>query len=167
MKPPAIRPEESGDEAAIGAVITAAFAGAMHSDGTEAALVDHLRQDQDLTISLVAQDSGGAIIGHVAFSPVTIADGTPGWYGLGPVSVAPAWQGKGIGTALIREGFARLGDRDAQGCVVLGDPGYYGRFGFTHDPQLAYPGPPPTYFQRVVLQGPAPTGDVRYAAAFG
>lgn len=167
MNPPAIRPEQAGDHAAIGAVITAAFAGAPHSDGTEAALVERLRGDDDLTVSLVAQDSDGTIIGHVAFSPVTIADGTPGWYGLGPVSVAPAWQGKGIGTALIREGFARLGERGAQGCVVLGDPGYYGRFGFTHDPRLAYPGPPPAYFQRVVLQGPTPTGDVRYAPAFG
>ena len=59
-------------------MITAAFAGAPHSDGTEAALVERLRGDDDLTVSLVAQDSGGTIIGHVAFSPVTIADGTPG-----------------------------------------------------------------------------------------
>ena len=50
--------------------------------------------------------------------------------------------------------------------ALLGDPGYYARFGFEHDPQLFYPGPPAEYFQRLVLDGPPPAGVVRYASAF-
>jgi predicted N-acetyltransferase YhbS len=62
---------------------------------------------------------------------------------------------------------ALLQARGAEGCVVLGSPHYYGRFGFVRDPLLAYPGPPPEFFQRVVFAGLPPHGVVRYAAAFG
>ena len=89
-------------------------------------------------LSLVAEAQDDPI-GHAAFSPVTISDGSEGWYGLGPVSVIPSRQGEGIGTALVREGIARLCRLGAQGCVVLGEPGYYERFGFRHDPALAFP----------------------------
>jgi putative acetyltransferase len=114
----------------------------------------------------VAQDAG-RIAGHIAFSPVTIADGSAHWFGLGPASVWPDLHGQGIGSALIRRGIADLQAQGAKGIVLLGSPDYYGRFGFEHDPALTYPGPPPEYFQRLVLAGPAPCGAVTYAHAFG
>jgi len=162
-----LRLERPGDEAAIAALTQAAFRDAEHSDGSEAAIVARLRADGDCALSLVAEDSGSRIVGHAAFSPVTVSDGSAGWYGLGPVSVLPARQREGIGSALIREGLIRLEPLGARGCVVLGDPAYYARFGFAHDPALAYPGPPPQYFQRIVFSGPEPVGTVRYARAFG
>ena len=166
-EPLALRAERPDDAFAIGIVTEAAFRNAPHSDGSEAAIVERLRADGDLALSLVMTDTGGTIAGHIAFSPVRISDGSRGWYGLGPVSVLPARQGEGIGSALIEAGFARLKAMGAQGCVVLGDPAYYARFGFAHDPRLAYPGPPPEYFQRIVFAGPAPVGEVHYAAGFG
>lgn len=161
-----IRPERTGDECAIHDVVHAAFDGHPHSDGSEPAIVDRLRADGDLTISLVAED-GGEIVGHVAFSPVTISDGSTRWFGLGPVAVMPERQHEGIGAALIERGLALLRERGAAGCVVLGEPAYYGRFGFLHDPTLTYPGPPPEYFQRLVMTASSASGVVTYAPAFG
>lgn len=161
-----IRLEREGDEADIAALTTAAFREAPHKSGTEAAIVERLRLHGDLALSLVVEDADGAIAGHVAFSPVTISDGTPGGFGLGPVSVAPMNQRAGIGTALIRDGLKRLKDSGAGGCVVLGEPAYYGRFGFRHDPKLVFPGPPAEYFQALRFCGFEPTGTVAYAPAF-
>jgi len=161
-----VRAERPGEGEAIAALIEAAFRDAEHRDGNEQDLPARLREAGDLTLSLVAED-GGELVGHVAFSPVAVAGGATNWYGLGPVSVAPARQGRGIGSALIEEGLARLRQAGANGCVVLGEPAFYGRFGFAHDPALVFPGPPPRYFQRVVFSGAAPRGVVRYAPAFG
>lgn len=162
----AIRPERPGDEAAIHRVTARAFAPVKHSDGSEPQIVDGLRQDGDLALSLVAEKSG-QIIGHVAFSAVTISDGATGWFGLGPVSAWPEFQGQGIGGALIRRGIEIMSERGAAGIVLLGSPEYYARFGFRHDSQLAYPGPPAEYFQCLLLEGELPHGEVKYAAAFG
>lgn len=161
-----IRPETKGDQATIFALTTAAFADMPFSDGDEPALVDNLRRDGDLTLSLVAEDAQ-RIVGHIAFSPVTIADGSLDWFGLGPVSVWPELQKQGIGGALIQRGIADLRERGARGIILLGSPVYYSRFGFEHDPALTYPGPPAEYFQRLVLDGDAPSGQVSYAPAFG
>jgi putative acetyltransferase len=164
-----IRPETAADAPAIRSLTEAAFKGAEHSSGTEGAIVDALRQADALTLSLVAEKDG-AIVGHVAFSPVSIAgedeseDG--GWFGLGPVSVAPERQRGGVGTALIEEGLRLLKGRGAKGCVVLGDPAYYARFGFTSDHALRYGDVPPQYFQSIVFAGPAPSGEVTYHSAF-
>jgi putative acetyltransferase len=163
----AVRPERAGDEAAIATVIEAAFRKRPHSDGSEAAIVERLRSDGDLALSLVAESGPASIVGHVAFSRVTITDGSEGWFGLGPVSVVPSRQNRGIGTQLIGAGFAAIGRLGARGCVVLGAPAYYRRFGFAHDPALCFPGPPPAYFQRRVLAGEPPRGVVAYAPAFG
>jgi putative acetyltransferase len=161
-----IRSERAGDEAAIGALVEAAFAGAEHSDGTEAEIVERLRGANALTVSLVAEEDG-AILGHVVISPVTI-DGRPGrWFGLGPVAVSPARQRDGIGAGLIRDGLDQLKANGAAGCVVLGEPAYYGRFGFLADDRLTYPGPPPQYFQALSFDGDFPTGTVTYHPAFG
>ena len=166
MKGWTIREERPGDEAAIAALTEIAFRSVRHSDGSEAAIIERLRAAGDLTLSLVAENMDQAIIGHVAFSPVAISDGTPGWYGLGPISVIPLRQRAGIGGALATEGLARLREFGAGGCVVLGDPKYYRPLGFEHDPGLVFPGPPSEYFQRLVLSGNHPQGTVRYAPAF-
>jgi putative acetyltransferase len=162
----AIRAELPGDEGTIHAVTEAAFRNQPHSDGSEAALVDALRRDGDLALSLVAEEDS-RIIGHIAFSRVTISDGTAEWFGLGPVSVAPERQGEGIGSQLIKRGLADLDARGARGVVLLGNPAYYRRFGFAHDPALGYPGPPAEFFQRLVIAGEAPSGTVTYPSAFG
>jgi putative acetyltransferase len=162
-----IRPELPGDAPAIRALTEAAFRNVAHSDGSEADVVDRLRADGDLTLSLVTTNMDKAIIGHIAFSPVTISDGSEGWYGLGPCSVIPTRQRTGIGSAQVEAGLAELRARGARGVVLLGSPKYYGRFGFEHDPVLAYPDAPAEYFQRLVLVGEAPSGTVRYAPAFG
>lgn len=160
-----LRAEQAGDERVIHALTEAAFRDMPFSDGDEPDLVDALRRDGDLELSLVAENEEG-LVGHIAFSRVTISDGAPDWYGLGPVSVSPDLQKQGIGGQLITRGIADLRERGARGIVLLGSPVYYCRFGFEHDPQLTYPGPPAEYFQRLVLEGKAPSGIVTYAKAF-
>ncbi|MGY3578513.1 MULTISPECIES: GNAT family N-acetyltransferase [Bradyrhizobium] len=161
-----IKDERPEDAAAISRITAAAFATAPHSSGTEARIVEALRQADALTISLVAVSDDGSIFGHVAFSPLRIEGVVGRWYGLGPVSVAPDLQRQGTGGALIRAGLARLAAMNADGCVLLGDPAYYSRFGFVSDPALTYGGEPSPYFQRLVLKGDPPKGDVKYHAAF-
>jgi putative acetyltransferase len=160
-----IRPEQPSDIATIRQIIKAAFAPTEYSSQTEAEIIDALRKANALKISLVAVD-GGAVIGHVAFSPVTIDGGDYGWYGLGPVSVRPDRQNEGIGGNLIRDGLSRLTDIGARGCVVLGDPGYYERFGFENDVNLIFEGVPAEYFMRQRFDGPLPVGKVCYHNAF-
>ncbi|MCM2474757.1 N-acetyltransferase [Rhizobium sp. CG5] len=160
-----IRPEQPGDEEAIGEITEAAFAGKDYSDQTEHRIVTRLRAAHDLTISLVAEDEEG-IIGHIAFSPVTLSGGEKDWYGLGPVSVRPDRQGEGIGARLIRHGIARLRDLGAQGCVVVGSPKLYPKFGFGHHAGLTYPDLPAEYFMILPLRGPVPSGIVAFHPAF-
>lgn len=161
-----IRDEQEGDHASIADVTARAFAGAEHSDQTEPAIIDRLRAAKALTISLVAVEDA-VVVGHVAFSPVTI-DGTQSkWFGLGPVAVEPHHQSSGIGSALIRRGLERLRSNGAAGCVVLGDPAYYSRFGFERDDALRYEGAPPEYFMQLSLTAQkTPAGRVDYAPAF-
>ncbi|MBA8910851.1 GNAT family N-acetyltransferase [Aminobacter ciceronei] len=159
-----IRSERPADVDTIRALTRAAFADALHSSQTEAAIVDALRDAGALTLSLIAED-GGKILGHVAFSPVTVG-GDAGWYGLGPVSVWPDNQGKGIGQALIRLGLDALRGMGAKGCVLIGDPAYYSRFGFVADPAVTYDGLPPQYVQRLAFGDTVPGGEIVYHAGF-
>lgn len=161
-----IRQEQEQDCDAVKQVTADAFALMEHSNQTEPAIIAALRDAGALTISLVATD-GDEVIGHVAFSPVTIDGEDHGWFGLGPVSVRPDLQGRGIGGALIRQGLNELRAQGAAGCVLLGNPGYYRRFGFENDPDLRYPSAPPEYFMRLTFGGSDPTGQVEYHAAFG
>lgn len=161
-----IRPETPEDAAAIGAITTDAFAGAAHASGTEAAIVDALRVAGALTLSLVAEEDG-AVVGHVAFSPVRVDGRDVAWFALGPVAVRPDRQGRGIGAALVREGIARMREAGARGIVLVGEPAYYGRFGFSASTGLAMPGVPPDYVLVLPLEGPAPVGSLRHHAAFG
>ncbi len=160
-----IRDEAPSDGASIRSLTDAAFLGAEHSSGTEGAIVDALREAGALAVSLVAGRDGTAV-GHVAFSPVLIDGEDRHWFGLGPVSVSPGLQRGGIGTALIEEGLRRLRRRGAHGCVVLGDPAFYRRFGFTSDPALRYGDVPPEYFQSMVLSGIPEKGVVTYHEGF-
>jgi len=160
-----IRKEVPTDISAIEAVTVAAFLSAEHSSGTEQHIVAALRDADQLVVSLVAEDHG-QVVGHVAVSPVTISDGTTNWYGLGPVSVIPERQGQGLGTLLVTSALRELRTLRAAGCVVLGEPSYYARFGFKPDPGLLLPGVPTQYFQAVALQDAAPSGQVGYHAAF-
>lgn len=161
-----IRPERREDADAIRAVTRAAFADMPHSRQTEAAIIDALRAAGALAVSLVAVEDA-QILGHVAFSPVAI-DGVaaPGWYGVGPLSVRPDRHRRGIGSALMREGLARLAARGASGCVLVGEPAYYGRFGFRPAPSLVLPDVPPEYFQALVLEGDLPSGTVAFHEGF-
>jgi putative acetyltransferase len=161
-----IRPERPGDEDAIHAVTAAAFLTAPHTSHTEQFIVRELRRADALTESLVAE-LDGRVVGHVALSRVTIDGVERGWFGLGPVSVVPQCQGAGIGSRLVREALARLQSAGAGGCVLVGEPAYYGRFGFRAEPALVLPGVPPPYFQALCLSGEMPAGEVRFEPAFG
>ncbi len=160
-----IRPERPEDISVIREVTTAAFAVAEHSSGTEGAIVDALRAAGALSVSLVATVAG-EVVGHVAFSPVTLDGADLGWYGLGPVSVRPDLHGQGIGASLVNAGLERLKALGVKGCVVLGDPAYYPRFGFRQDPAILYEGVPPEYFTALSLDGSKAAGQVGYHSGF-
>lgn len=160
-----IRPEAAGDEATIFDLTKAAFRDMPFSEGDEQHLINALRKDGDLTLSLVAQDET-RIVGHIAFSPIQIEDGTQGWFDLGPVSVWPHLHHRGIGSALIQRGISDLRTLGAKGIVLVGSPEYYSRFGFRHQPQPTYPGPLADYFQCLLLDGDWPSGAVTHAPAF-
>lgn len=160
-----IRGETPRDVEAIDAVTIAAFRNAGHTSGTEQFIVRALREAGQLAVSLVAEEDD-AVVGHVAASPVMLSGGDAGWYGLGPVSVAPAFQGRGIGGRLVRQALNGLRTRGAAGCVVLGEPGYCGRFGFAAEASLVLPGVPPEYFQAIAFTGVVPAGTVVYHEAF-
>ena len=102
----------------------------------------------------------------MALSPVTISDGSNDWYGLGPISVMPDEQGKGIGSKLMDVAIAELKKLNANGCVLLGDPNYYHRFGFAPVDNLILADVPPEYFQALLLQGSYPKGNVTYHESF-
>ena len=162
-----IRPEMPTDVSAIRTLTSIAFTGMPFASGTEPAIIDALRRAGALHLSLVAEDEAG-LVGHVAFSPVRIDGEACGWFGLGPVSVRPSAQRKGVGSALIRKGLGLLRLEGAGGCVLLGDPAYYRRFGFRADPALSLHGVPPVYFQCLRLGGAEMShGVVTFHEGFG
>ena len=160
-----VRGEQAGDAAAIDAVTQAAFAHAPHSQQTEHHIVRALRAAGALAVSRVAL-RGDVVIGHVAASAVTLADGGAGWFGIGPLSVLPAHQRQGVGQRLMHAVLQALRDQGAAGAVLLGDPAYYARFGFAPQPGLVLPGVPAEYFQAQVFKGDVPQGAVTYHPAF-
>jgi putative acetyltransferase len=160
-----IRTETAADIPAIEAVTISAFLNAPYTSHTEQFIVEALRTAGLLTISLVA-DAEGTVIGHVAVSPVSISDRASGWFGLGPISVVPEHQGRGVGSRLMQEALRILREQGAAGCVLLGEPDYYSRFGFRADPNLILPDVPPEYFQAISLDSSQPHGTVSYHEAF-
>ena len=126
-----IRDELPEDTALIRTVVREAFRTAPARPGqvlgpdvgkAEVAIVDGLRAAGALTLSLVATLDGDALVGHVAFSPVSIDGAHDGWFGMGPVAVWPECQRRGVGSRLVREGLERLRECGARGVVVLGNP---------------------------------------------
>lgn len=158
-----IRTPASTDRNAIRDVVEAAF-----RQADEAALVEALIAVGDDVLELVAE-AEGRLVGHILFSRLIIrqeADEFPA-VALAPLSVIPALQRRGIGAALIEEGHRRLESDGERLSVVLGDPAYYGRYGYTHARAAGFI----SDYQGEALQaldwGAAPaTGQLIYAAAF-
>ena len=147
-----IRNESDTDVRKIGKVIAATFETMEISNRTEQFSVEALRAAKALTVSLVAE-TNGTVISHIAFSPVTFADGTRDWYGLGPVSLLPAHQRQGIESALTEEGLQRLKAMNAKGYCLVGHPRYYGQFGFENPTRLVVEGVPPEAFFALSFDG--------------
>ena len=160
-----IRDETEADVTAITEVTIAAFNALEISGHTEQFIIEALRAANALSISLVAEIDG-RVLGHIAFSPLTISDGTQNWYGLGPVSVLPEFQRQGIGKALIKEGLSRLKDMNARGCCLVGHPDYYRKFGFNNVSELVYEGVPQEAFFALSFDGHIPHGKVTFHEAF-
>lgn len=160
-----IRDEARHDAEVIAEVTVAAFDSLEISNHTEQFIVEALRSAGALTVSLVAEVDGH-VVGHIAFSPVTISDGSNNWYGLGPVSVLPLYQRMGIGKALIREGLSRLKELGAKGCCLVGHPQYYRKFGFENVTGLVVEGVPEEVFFALSFDGRFPQGNVTFHEGF-
>ena len=159
-----IRPEKPGDVAAIHAVHALAF-----PTDAEARLVDTLRAKGHLSVSLVAED-GGRVVGHVAFSPVTVV-GAAGGLGLAPLAVIPDFQRLGIGALLVRDGLLAAARLEVGFVVVLGHSGYYPRFGFRRAGAVGLDneyGAGEAFMVLALQQGSLPAGGglVKYGAEF-
>lgn len=137
MDMPAIRPGRPADRPAIEAFYPAAF--------PEEDLLPLLRKllTEDGVLSLVAAGDDGQVVGHVAFTDCTVPGDTARAVLLGPLAVAPGRQGLGIGSALVRAGLERLAAAGPARVFVLGDPAYYGRFGFAPEAGVTPPHPLP------------------------
>ena len=160
-----IRPERPDDIEAISTITELAFRTCPYGEHTEQFIIDALRRDGALSVSLVAE-LDMQVAGHIAFSPVEISDGSADLYTLGPVSVVPKLQGQGIGRTLINAGLDALRGLGAEGCVLVGEPGFYERFGFRSRPELTMDGVPQEVVQSLVLGEHSATGKIVLHAAF-
>lgn len=160
-----IRNEKPSDIEIIAEVTKASYKDHSFSQQTEHLIIHDLRADNALTISLVSEVDG-RVVGHIAFSLVTLSDGTTSWYGLGPLSVLPEYQGRRIGTALITSGLALLKSMGSKGVVLIGLPTYFSRFGFWNQPQLIHEGTPQEVFAVKPIAGAIPCGTVEFHQAF-
>jgi len=158
----AIRPETPGDRRAIHALHCAAFGAS-----TEADLVDQLRDEDAVVLSLVLEEDGRRV-GHVLYSRLTVDGDTNGVSALAPVAVVPERQKQGIGRRLIEAAHRELTARGEKLAFVLGEPAYYERFGFSAAKakpfRTPYDGP---YMMALALAPNAPSsGTVTYPASF-
>ena len=160
-----IRNETTLDIDAIAEGTIAAFSTLPISNHTEQFIINSLRAADALAISLVAEIDG-RVVGHIAFSPVTISDGSIGWYGLGPVSVLPEYQKQGIGKSLVNKGLSLLQELGGQGCTLVGNPNYYKRFGFRNIPDLVHEGIPQEVFLALPFTEKVPQGMVIFHEGF-
>jgi putative acetyltransferase len=160
-----IRPERPEDHAIIDDITKRAFAPMPFADDNDLLIITRLRNTGGLSLSLVAE-SGVRVVGHVAFSPATTGDNAAGWYALGPISVEPALQRKGIGKALIAEGLRLLKLKDATGCILVGDPGYYPSSGFIPCPEMAPATEPAEYFMILPFGDNTPSKSFAFHPAF-
>ncbi len=160
-----IRNETNTDIDAISEVTIVAFKNLAISHQTEHFIIKALRKANVLILSLVAEIDE-KVVGHVAFSPITISDGSQNWYGVGPLSVLPELHRQGIGKALMREGLALLKAKGGEGCALAGDPDYYKRFGFKNIPGLIHEGIPQEVFLALPFNEKIPQGTVEFHKAF-
>ncbi len=160
-----LREETTADIDAITEVTIAAFKNLPVSNQTEQFIIKALRSADALTISLVTEIDE-RVVGHIAFSPVVISDGTKEWYGLGPISVLPEYQKQGIGKSLINEGLSLLKKMGGQGCALVGDPNYYKRFGFKNFPELVHEGIPQEVFLALAFNEKVPQGTIEFHESF-
>lgn len=159
-----IRPETPSDVDAISEINVAAFLDHPYSHQTEHLIVDALRVSGALDVSLVAL-LGGRPVGHVAFSKATVGV-SDGWFLLGPVAVLPDLHGHSVGSALVSAGLEELRSRGALGCVLVGDPGFYQRFGFRSVSGLTYEGVPDENVLGLPFGTDAPRGSIHAHDAF-
>lgn len=160
-----IRPETATDYSAIREILIAAFANHPYSHQTEHLIVEGLRADSALTISLVAE-LNETVVGQIAFSPVMIDEKDYGWLALGPVAVYPEFHSQGIGTALVTEGLRLIRDLGTKGCILVGDPAFYHRFGFENNSALRMEGIPPEFVMCLPMGESVPEGIVTHHPAF-
>ena len=160
-----VRNEEPADSEAIFELTRLAFLTAAHTCHTEQFIVNALRRSGDLALSLVAEQQARRV-GHVAFSPLAVASGDTDWYGVGPLSVLPEYQRKGIGTLLMQQGMAALAKMGARGYVLVGDPAFYTRLGFSRCTHLTLTGVPPEYLLGKAFGHTMPRGEVSFSPAF-
>ena len=160
-----IRSEQAADREAISELTRIAFLTAKHTCHTEQFIADALRRLGHLALSLVAEQQT-RLLGHVAFSPLRVASGDTGWYGVGPLAVLPESQQQGIGSRLMERGMATLARNGARGCVLVGDPAFYARLGFARCIGLTQAGVPPEYLLGKSFGGAMPRGEVGFSPAF-
>lgn len=160
-----IRAECAADQAAIADLTEQAFRDHPYSQQTESFIIAALRRAGALSLSLVAEQ-GGEVVGHLAFSPAGFSGGSEDWYLIGPLSVRPDLQRQGLGSALMRAGMAQLQADGAQGFALVGEPDYYGRFGFVHQAGVSVEGVPDHFVLTLCLGDVHPQGEIEYHAAF-
>lgn len=161
-----VRPETGDDIEAIRQVNAEAFRDHPYSRQTEHLIVDALRDAGALELSLVAEVDG-EVCGHIALSRATIGATSRDWFILGPIAVLPEHQGEGIGRALVEAGLAAIRERGAAGCVLVGDPAFYNRFGFRHCPGVTCAGVPDENVLCLPLtSAEVPTGELAHHEAF-
>jgi putative acetyltransferase len=158
-----IRPAEARDREAIFALEASAFG----QDG-EAKLVEALVADGDVVLELVATHEA-EIVGHILFSRLLVetGSGTVDAVALAPLAVQPKRQKTKVGTALIENGHHLLLEAGERLSVVLGDPAYYGRFGYTHERAAGFESDYQCDALQALAWGDAPaSGKLVYAKAF-
>lgn len=164
-----IRNEKSNDASEITRIEYAAFKDhPMHPPGSEPVeqrIVERLREEGALRLSLLAEEDREPV-GHIALSPAALGGTAGDWLLLGPVGVLPDRQGRGVGSALVREALDRARESGAAGVVLVGDPAYYGRFGFAVHSGLTYAGVPGEYVLGLSFSDEPPVGAVTAHAAF-
>lgn len=163
-----IRTETAGDIPAIGRLVTEAMRLLPQASGTEARIVEALRADDALALSLVAEDGAGEaaeVVGYLAASAARIG-AQDGWGLIGPLVVRPSRHRQGIGSVLMAEAIRRL-RATCRGTALVGNPGYYGRFGFRAFPGLGIAGLPPEVVLALPFDGSAPRGELVHHPAFG
>lgn len=160
-----IRVERPGDVATIQRITEQAFAQVPHASGSEARIIDNLRE-AGVLLSWIAESAEDGVIGQVSLSPVWIGDSSEGWFGLGPIAVDPQYQRRGVGSRLVEAATSYLRSIGACGCILIGDPGWYRRFGFHPAPDMRFAEVSAPWLMVLPFVEDWPRGEVHYHPAF-